>query len=150
MTKKINFEDDIFALFLLLRGISDIVKLDIDAEFFAERIDGDIHFVDAAMRRVFESLSGGPFFLKRHEYLKSMQRLKRSFVELLDCLAEKRVPFSEFLSQAAGGYRDMRDAHERDISDIRASLSESVGLEEENMVSENEYKILLSPSEETQ
>jgi len=150
MTKKINYEDDIFAISLLLRGVSDIVKLDIDAEFFVERVDGDIRFIDSAIRRVFQSLSSGPFFLKRHDYLKDLQRLKRSFVELLDSLVEKRVPFSEFLSASAGRYREMRSANESDISDIRSRLSDSAGLEEEHMVSENEYKILLSPNDETQ
>jgi hypothetical protein len=149
MTKKINYEDDIFALSLLLRGVSDIVKLDIDAEFFAERVDTDIRFIDAAMRRVSASLSSGPFFLKRQDYLKDLQRLKRSFVELLDSLAEKRVPFAEILSASAGRYRDMRTVNEKDILELRSRLSESTGLEEEHMVSENEYKILLSPTDDT-
>jgi hypothetical protein len=149
MTKKINYEDDIFALSLLLRGVSDIVKLDIDADFFAERVDGDIRFIDSAMRRVFESISSGPFFLKRQDYLKDMLRLKNSFVDLLDSLAENRVAFAETLSRSTARYHDMGAVNQREISDIRSSLSESSGLEEEHMVSEDEYKILLSPTDET-
>ena len=149
MTKKINYEDDIFALSLLLRGVSDIVKLDADPEFFAQRIDADIAFLNAAIRRVFDALSTGPSFIKRSDYLKDLERLKRSFIELLDSLAEKRVPFAEFLSASAATYRAMRAAHQDDISEIRSALSESRGLEEEHMVSENEYKILLQPTDDT-
>jgi hypothetical protein len=150
MTKKINYEDDIFALSLLLRSVSDIVKLDVDAEYFAERVDADIRFIDSAMRRVFQSLSSGPFFLKRQEYLKDLLKLKTSFADLLDAITEKRVTFAEFLSQPLARYREMRGVNLREISDIRLSLSDSTGVEEENMVSENEYKILLSPTDETQ
>ncbi len=149
MTKKINFEDDIFAISLLQRAVSDIVKLDVDPEFFSERVEGDIAYIDAAMRRVSASLSSGPFFVKRQDYFKDMLRLKRSFVELLDSILDKRVPFAISLSRSFPAYRAMREANEKDVSEIRARLSEPAGLEEEHMVSADEYKILLSPTDET-
>jgi hypothetical protein len=149
MTKKINYEDDIFSLSLLIRGLSDIVKLEIDPEFFRDRIEGDIRFIDGAIRRIYESLAGGPFFVKRHEYLKGMQRLKRAFVELLDAILDKRVAFAEYLSGSLENLRQMRDVHDRDIGDIRSSLSQSKGMEQEHIISEDEYKILLSPPDDT-
>jgi hypothetical protein len=147
MTKKINFEDDIFTLSLLVRNLSDILKLEIDAEFFRDRIDGDVSFIDTAARRIHESLAESPLFLKRQEYLKGMQRMKRSFIGLLDAILEKRLPSAEFLLGQADRYRAIRAAHEKDLEEITAALSKSSGLEEQHMVSENEFKILLSPTE---
>ncbi len=147
MTKKINYEDDIFTLSLLVRNLSDILKLEIDAEFFRERIDGDIAFIDATARRIHESLAESPVFLKRQEYLKGMQRMQRSFIGLLEAILEKRFPFAEFLQGQADRYRAIREAHEKDLGDINSALSRSSGLEEQHMVSENEFKILLSPTE---
>jgi len=42
MTRKINYEDDIFSLALQVRCLQDMLKLEIDPEFFRERVLGDI------------------------------------------------------------------------------------------------------------
>ena len=36
MTRKINYEDDLFALSLLVRGLRDIAGLEVDADLFAD------------------------------------------------------------------------------------------------------------------
>jgi hypothetical protein len=148
MTKKINYEDDIFSLNLFVRNLSDILKLDIDPDLFRERVQGDIAFLDLAINRLFESLEGGPLFLKRDEHLKEMQRLKRSFVALLDSLIDGQAPISQFLLPFHGHFKGMREAHDRDVSNIRSLLSRTASRDEEHIVSEDEFKILLSPPEE--
>ena len=150
MTKKINYEDDIFTLSLLVRNLTDMLKLDIDPEFFLRRIESDIVFLDGAIGRVYQILTSGPFFVKRHEYLQSMQRLKRSFVELLSAIVDRRFPFAEHMSGSVDAYRRMCDAHNEDLSAINSSLSQTKGQEEEHIVSTDEFKNLLSPMEEGQ
>ncbi len=148
MTRKINYEDDIFTLSLLTRTLRDMLKLEIDPEFFKERVSGDIVFLDSSINRVYQALDASPFFLKRSDYLKALQRLKRSFVDLLDDITARRVPFAEFLAGMEERCRGMSEAHGRDVLSIRSSLSQQGAAEEEHMVSEDEFKILLSPQEE--
>jgi hypothetical protein len=148
MTRKINYEDDIFTLSLLVRTLRDILKLEIDPEFFKERVVADIAFLDSAINRVYQSLAASPFFVKRTDYLKAMQRLKRTFADLLDDISGRRTPFAEYLAGMEERCRGMSEAHARDALEIRSSLSQPGGLEEEHMVSEDEFKILLSPQEE--
>jgi hypothetical protein len=150
MTKKINFEDDIFTLSLLVRNLTDMLKLEIDPEFFLRRIESDIAFLDGAISRVYQILTSSPFFVKKHEYLQNMQRLQRSFVELLSAVVDKRLPFAEHLSGSMEAYRRMCDDHNEDLSAINSSLSQSKGQEEEHIVSADEFKNLLSPMEEGQ
>ncbi len=150
MTKKINYEDDIFTLSLLVRSLNDMLRLDIDPEFFLRRIESDIAFLDSAINRIYQILSSGPFFVKRHEYLLSMQRLKRSFVDLLGAIADKRLPFAEHLAGSLEAFRRMSDAHAEDLNAISSALSQTKGQEEEHIVSEDEFKNLLSPMEEGQ
>jgi hypothetical protein len=148
MTKKINYEDDIFTLSLFVRTLSDVLKLEIDSEFFRERIEGDITFIHSTIGRIFDTLSGAPLFLKRHEYLTEIQRLKRAFVDLLDAVIDGRFLFAEFLGGSAERFRGFRQVHEEDIALIRSVLSQSGGREEEHIVSEDEFKILLSPTDD--
>ncbi len=148
MTKKINYEDDIFTLSLLVRTLRDVLKLEIDPEFFKDRVVADIAFLDSAINRVYQSLAAGPFFLKRSDYLKAMQRLKRTFADLMDDISARRVPFAECLAGMEERCRGLSEAHSRDVLEIRSALSQSGGMEKEHMVSEDEFKILLSPQEE--
>ena len=148
MTRKINYEDDIFTLSLLVRTLGDVLKLEIDPEFFRERVETDISFLDSATNRIHQSLAASPFFLKKTEYLLAMQRLKRSFSELLGDIASRKLPFAEFLPGGETRYRGMADAHARDALEIRSSLTQDGGGEEEHMVSEDEFKILMSPPDE--
>ncbi len=148
MTRKINYEDDIFTLSLLVRTLRDVLKLEIDPEFFKERVVTDITFLDSSINKVYQSLVESPFFLKRSDHLKSMQKLKRSFAGLLDDIAGRRTPFAEFLAGIEERCRGLSEAHTRDAQEIRSSLSQSGVMEEEHMVSEDEFKILLSPHEE--
>jgi hypothetical protein len=150
MTKRINYEDDIFSISLLVRSLTDILRLDIDPELFKDRIAGDIAFVDAGINRIYDSLVSGPLFLKRDEHLKGLQRLMRSFTIVLDSIIEKRVPFAEFLVAYQGRHQTMRDAHETHAGEIRSQLSQKISRDEEHIVSEDEFKILLSPPDEGQ
>ena len=150
MTKKINYEDDIFTLSLLVRGLSDMLRLEIDPEFFLRRIEGDIAFLDSAINRIYQILTSGPFFVKRHEYLLSMQRLKKAFVDLLNAIVDKRYPFAEHMVGSLEAFRRMSGSHAEDLSAISSALSQTKGQEEEHIVSEDEFKNLLSPMEEGQ
>ncbi len=153
MTRKINYEDDIFSLALQVRCLQDILKLEIDPEFFRERVLGDIAWADSMIGRVYQGLLASSLFVKRQEHLREIQKLKRAFIDVLDGLIHKRVPFAQHLEDSLGRLTAIREAHEKDIVDIKSALAGSGkgAPEEEHMVSPEELKFLMTtPDEETE
>ena len=90
MTRKINYEDDIFTLALQVRCLRDTLKLEVDPDLFKDRILGDILWIDSTIGRLFQSLRESSLYVKRQEHLKELQKLKRAFADALDALVEKR------------------------------------------------------------
>lgn len=152
MTRKINYEDDIFSLALLVRCLQDILKLEIDPEFFRERVLSDIAWADSMIGRVYQGLLASSLFVKRQDHLREIQKLKRAFIEVLDGLLLKRVPFAEHVADSLDRLVAIREAHERDITDIKTTLAGrgQAAPEEEHMVSPEELKFLMTtPDEES-
>ena len=149
MTQRINYEDDIFILTLIIRTLRDITGLEADADLFRDKILGDIYFIDATMERIYESLKEFPSFLRRQEHLKDLRKLKTVLMELLDDIREGRTQFSNALQEHTEKLHAIREAHARDVAEIRDLLSRSAAgpAEGEQMVSEQELKILLSEDE---
>ena len=152
MTRKINYEDDIFSLALLVRCLQDILKLEIDPEFFRDRVLDDISWAHSMIGRVYQGLLASSLFVKRQEHLREIQKLKRAFVDVLDGLITKQVPFAEHVAESLDKLTAFRDAHEKDIVDIKTALAGrgQAAPEEEHMVSPEELKFLMTtPDEES-
>jgi len=148
MTRRINYEDDIFSLALQVRCLQDTLKLEVDPEFFKERLLGDIAWIDLTIGRLYASLRESSLYVKRQEHLKELQKLKRAFSGALDALVEKRAPFSEHLPERLEELRAIRDAHARDIEEIKALIAGTGAPEEEHMVSAEELKFLMTAEDE--
>ncbi len=150
MTRRINYEDDLFSLALQVRCLGDMLKLETDPEFFRERIVGDIAWLDATIGRVFQSLRGSPSFVGRQDHLREVQRLKQAFAEALGTIVQKRAPFAAHLADRVEGLREIQASHLREAAEIRGLLAAGTGApqEEEHMVSAEELKILFTPSDD--
>jgi hypothetical protein len=148
MTRRINYEDDIFSLALQVRCLQDTLKLEVDPELFKERLLGDITWIDVTIGRLYTSLRESSLYVKRKEHLRELQKLKRAFSAALDALVEKRAPFSEHLAERQEDLREIRDAHVRDIEEIKALIAGKGAPEEEHMVSAEELKFLMTAEDE--
>ncbi len=148
MTRRINYEDDIFTVALQVRCLQDALKLEVDTDLFAERLAGDIAWIHGITGRLFQSLRDSALFVRRQEHLKELAKLKRAFVEALDAILEKRAPLAEPLGERLSDLRALRDAHVRDIADIRSLLEGKATPEDEHMVSAEELKFLMTSDDE--
>jgi len=150
MTRRINYEDDIFSLALQVRCLRDMLKLEIDPEFFRDRIVGDIAYLDATIGRISQGLRAGPSFVGRQDHLREMRKLEQAFVEALSEILQKRAPFWQHLAERLQSLQEMQAAHLREAADIRSVLSGQASgqQEEDHMVSTEELKILFAPPEE--
>jgi hypothetical protein len=147
MTRRINYEDDIFTLALQVRCLQDTLKLDIDPELFRERLLGDIAWIESTIASLYTSLRESSLYVKRQEHLKELQKLKRAFVEALEALLSKRSPFAEHLPEKLEMLQAARDGQVRDIQDITALIDGKGAPEEEHMVSPEELKFLMTAEE---
>jgi len=152
MTRRINYEDDIFSLALQVRCLRDILRLEIDPEFFRERILADITSLDATISRIAQSLRASPSFAGHQEHLKELRRLDQAFCETLGDLVDRRAPFWAHLADRLESIAEMRASREQEAADIGRTLAgRSAGPDEgEHMVSAEELKILFAPPEEEQ
>ncbi|MGA2977512.1 MAG: hypothetical protein ABSF77_19575, partial [Spirochaetia bacterium] len=56
MTRRINYEDDIFTVALQVRCLQDALKLEVDPDLFKDRLLGDVAWIDAISGRLYQSL----------------------------------------------------------------------------------------------
>jgi hypothetical protein len=148
--KVIHYEDNIFFLYLQVKTLKDGLKLDLAAGFFIQKLAQDIFFYATTIDHVYKKLKTNPHLLKRIEYLKNMERLKRIYTDLLDDILSKRAP----ISQSFGSYTDRLTTivrkQEDDIREIHTMLvnNKHEKADNESIVSPEEFKFLLAQEEE--
>ena len=148
MTRRINYEDDIFTVALQVRCLQDALKLEVDPELFADRIAGDIGWIDAISGTLYRSLRESSLYVKRQEHLKELAKLKRYFAEALDAILERTAPISEALLERRPDLPAMRDVQVRDVAEIKLFLEGKGTPEDEHIVSQEELKFLMTSDEE--
>ena len=148
MASKVHYDDNLFFIHSILRTVSAGLKLDIDPEYFKDKIVEDIFFIDAILMRTFSSLKDNTYLINRFTYLRSLRRTVTAFTEFLETVGASSVGFSDTLS----AYHDKLDstlrAHLRIIREIDAMLDqEDMDEETVDVVSSQEYGFLLADAE---
>ena len=150
MTKRINYADNIFFMNLILKQLSSGLRLSIDAEFFLDKLYDDIAFLDSTVGKILRSLKDNEQILNRLEYLKGLERLNQHFIDFLSGIVEGRFSFSnnlEYLFQQLNIMKVNRQQELLEIGEIIRNSQVSLG-ETNQMVSEEEFKFLLSNVDE--
>ncbi|MCD6122725.1 MAG: hypothetical protein J7K04_12880 [Spirochaetales bacterium] len=150
MTKQINYEDDIFYLLLIIKRLSDGLKLTIDADIFSGKIVDDILFLDEAVDKVAGLLKESQTFIKKEENLRNLKKVKRLFIELLDDIVNKNISIAYYFSDLIDNFKKIREKQKETAADIDEELKKLSGKKREGqqIVSEEEFKFLLSQDED--
>ncbi|MCG8480579.1 MAG: hypothetical protein MI724_15910 [Spirochaetales bacterium] len=148
MASKVHYDDNLFFIHSILRTVVAGMKLDIDPEYFKDKIVEDIFFIDATLMRTFSSLKDNVYLINRSSYLRSLRRTVTAFTEFLDTVAAERAGLSDSLSP----YHDKLDstlhAHNHILREINAMLDqEELDEETVDVVSSEEYGFLLADVE---
>ncbi|HCM27132.1 MAG: hypothetical protein A2Z99_11715 [Treponema sp. GWB1_62_6] len=106
MAKRIQFEDDIFYISLIVRNLCDCLALDLDPDLFLERTVNEISFVERALDRMSIELIANDRLIERNEQLQNLAEAEARFADLLMALSsgEGRIqsallPFADRLVQ---------------------------------------------------
>ena len=152
MTRRVNYDDNIFYLTLVFKGIAAGLKLNIDTGLYRDRIVEDMRFLDKTCSSIYQSLKADHLMIDRLIHIKGLQRLNADFVALLEDILEERLPLASALEQDFDLLQRIQSNREVELSGLKemtSRLGESGG-DQEQIVSEQEFKFLLSEDQEEQ
>jgi hypothetical protein len=150
MTRRVNYDDNIFYLNLVFKGIAAGLKLNIDTGLYRDRILEDIRFLDKTCSNIFQSLKADHLMIDRLTHIKGMQKLNASIISILEDILEERLPLASALEQDFDLLQRIQSNREVELAGLKemiAKLGESSD-DQEQIVSEQEFKFLLSSDEQ--
>ena len=148
MTTQTNYDDNIFYVQFLIKTLRSGLRLDLDPEYFRDKIVEDIFFVDRTIQQIYETLKVNNYLINRTDHLRELVRAKRSFCDFLEESTNQELPFPEHLSAFASKISSTRENHARDIADIQGLMEgRSPAEEPKNIVSQDEYRFLFQNEE---
>jgi hypothetical protein len=148
MTRKINYEDDLFALSLLVRTLRDLAQLEVDAELFRDAVLAVLAAVEQAAERIGTGLQASPFLVHRDEHLRELQKLERSLAVLMEELGGGKAALAAGLRDRADGFLVSAAAHENQADAIDGLLDGTSGVDDGHIVSAEELRFLTAPPDE--
>jgi hypothetical protein len=149
MATRVNYDDNLFFLMTLTRALRSGLKLEIDPDYFRDKVVEDIFFVDRTLEQIYEALRTNAFLINRRDHLRELMRAKRNFADMIDEILDGDARFAEHIEPFRTKLAGTREQHVRDISDIQKSMdSGAVAEDQQAIVSQDEYRFLLQNDEE--
>lgn len=151
MKAKIHYEEDLFYLTLLMKGLREGLKLSIDAEYFQDKFLADIRFVDSTLDKILATLRENPNLIRRAEYLYHLVKVEGTFLELLSAVLAQDSDLGEALAPYRNEFLTRQESHDADIHEIRTLLRlVGPGEEREDVITPDELTLLTRPDEDSE
>ncbi len=150
MPEKIHYDDNIFFMTALIRTLNDAVKLNVDADYFADKVLEDTLFIDTSIQKSYGSLKENTHLIRRNSYLHSIMKLKRAYGRLLEDLLATEGAFAAPFETMRPKLRRIAACHLNDVKDIREGLEDVHSVKfDSDMISYDELNFLMSPMEDS-
>jgi hypothetical protein len=144
MATRVNYDDNLFYVTSVIRTLRSGLALELDVDFFQDKIVEDIFFVDRILEQIYEALRVNSFLINRKDHLHELMRAKRNFADLLNEILEESGPFAAHLAGFAPKLSEARERHVNDITDIQNAMDAPADTEDQQaIVSQDEYRFLL-------
>ncbi|NCN05937.1 MAG: hypothetical protein GW949_09930 [Spirochaetales bacterium] len=144
MTARIHFEDNVFVLQSQIQTLRHSLILDIDSQYFLDKILEDFFFIDQTLLHLYRTLLDNEYLVKRKEYLRSLLHCKQEFLTLAHGLIQGQFPFSHHCKPFMGKILQSIQREEKDYEEIRrVFLDEEEQDDSETGLSSAEYEFLL-------
>ncbi|MDR1180075.1 MAG: hypothetical protein LBK44_06185 [Spirochaetales bacterium] len=151
MSTKIHYSDNIFYLQTLIKTVRNGLSLEIDPEYFQDRLLEDILFLNVSLNKIYASLKANAYLIRKGDYLRSLLRAKRDFAGILQNIVEKKLPGAECLMASLVKLKSCEEQQQRDIKEIRGVIENSRAKgsgPESDVISEEEFRFLFTPAEQ--
>jgi len=145
MSQKIHYQDNIFFITILLKTLKDGLSLDIDSDFFLDKVLEDLDFIDSAIYRLTKELLSNERLIDRAEYLRETFGAEKQFSQLLSLLLNGEIAFSKEMTSFMNRLSDLQDKHRALQQEIMESLHSGILDERDDVdvVSQDELSELL-------
>jgi len=151
MKAKIHYEEDLFYLTLMMKGLREGLRLTVDAEFFQDKFLADLRFVDSTLDRILSTLKENPNLIRRAEYLYHLVKVESAFLELISDVLTGANDVAEALAPYRNEFLRRQESHDADIHEIRTLLRlVSPGEEREDVITPDELTLLTRPDEDSE
>jgi hypothetical protein len=148
MAKKIHYDDNLFYLREVVKSLKRGFSVEIDGEYFSDKIADDVLFIDASLRRICSNIMENDQLIKRPEVLRSVMVSIIQYVELLEQIIGKPVSKTFFQHRILNKFREIEIYQREELSQIRKTLTTMDSrLSSEDLVSQEEFGLLLHNSE---
>lgn len=150
MAAQTNYEDNLYFLNLHLKTLRNGIGLDIDPEFFLQKLVNDILFHDSVLNKLLAALTKNTNLIRRKELLRLVMLAHTDFMHFIDDIAtidsgmaRELVPFMPQLQQC-------RSRSDQAIYETASQLAEpaSEGADADDVISQDEYRFLFQQSGE--
>ncbi len=151
MTQYIHYEANIFMLNDLLRHIQRNLKIDIDNDYFLEKIKSDILFAESKLAILYESLKDSTLQLDKAQYFRHLYKTKSLFLEITQGIIDKSTGRSLDFNDFTDRLKDALLEQQFEYDDISKILDKTNAEElDTDQISQEELMFLMSNDEETE
>ncbi|MFP4114787.1 MAG: hypothetical protein ACOCZB_03840 [Spirochaetota bacterium] len=150
MATRVNYDDNLFYVMTMTRALRSGLHLEIDPDYFRDKMVEDIFFLDRVLEQIYEALRTNAYLINRRDHLRELMRAKRTFADMLDEILESRLAFSHHLEPFRAKLSGAREQHVRDLSDIQNSMETDVTTDDQqSIVGQDEYRFLFQNDDES-
>jgi len=140
----IHYQDDLFSLSVLVKSLDLILSTETDPDYFAERVDADMGFIDKSLGAFAGLLEQNTLLIERAEYLKLLERTVKTFLGVLGRLEGAGYPRAQAFAGDGSRVAAVRANQQALLGRLSALLNSSLtGDAETDLVSQDELSELL-------
>lgn len=149
MPVRVHYEDNLFFLHSMIRTIDAGLRLDVDSEYFRDKILEDIFFVDATLLRVYSSLKENALLINRSGHLRALRRTTGAYIDFLKRLLDGEIAFGDLADSYHAKLSATLHTHERVRAELESSIERDPSEEESSdTISSREYGFLLAGNDD--
>ncbi len=148
MTQCINYEDNIFMFLDLLKHTERCLKLDIDEDYFGEKIVSDLLFAETGLNRLFLALKESTLQLDRDQYFRLLFKTMELFTSIGEQIVSSETGRSINFSGLVPRLKESIAVKKETMDEIKNLLNTDSDSEENaDQISQEEMTFLMTDTE---
>ena len=149
MTQYIHYEENISMLNDMLKHIQRSLKIDIDNDYFLEKIKSDILFAENKLTAIYESLKDSTLQLDKAQYFRHLYKTKSLFLEIAENILNDTTGRSLDFTDFNNRLKDAVLEQQFEYDDIGKILAKTDADEiDKDQISQEELMFLMSSDDE--